>query len=506
MKILVLQLARLGDILQTWPTLRALQRSGHDVSLAVRPRFKAATEGLECVSKVHFFETRRYLEPILNAKLGGVAEGLRQLDQFFESIAAEQYDMVINLSFSTLSSWICHELEWRSGGRILVRGYSRHSDGALAIPDDTSAYFYAQVGIGRPNRIPVTHLFAAVAGVDLVETDWAPPGFLRIPPDRDLGRALEQKRDPNVPKVLVHIGASEAHKSFSNRDWIAVIKQALMRTADAADIVNFALVGSAEEAERGQAIAAELSEFGSRVVSYVGRTTFRELWSLAYGAEVILGGDSVMAQMAPLVDVPMLNISTTTVSHWETGPLARGSRVIIIGANDLASDPEICARIAAELTAMLEHRAGSSAERVVGGPVEVLKEIEETDRWLLVKAIYMSGVWPVRSELEPLWRAWSELAEIEKVQTEVLLSGRGEKRSIAELLDQIDGITEGLAAESPWAAVLADWWKTERLRVPPGTLEQTGQHFLNINRQLRNALQNLRVEHGVNDDGPLVEL
>lgn len=496
MKILVLQLARLGDILQTWPTVRALSRDGHEVSLAVRPRFKAAIEGMDSVRNVHFFETRQYLEPIFNSQMGGVSEAMRQLDRFFEAIVSERYDMVINLSFSALSSWICHELECRSGGQILVKGYSRYSDGVLGIADDTSAYFYAQVGVGRPNRIPITHLFAAIAGVDLVEDDWARPTFLKT-----------EGRSPanGYPNVLVHIGASEGHKSFSSRDWVAVLNQALQKTSSMGEPVRFGLVGSAEEAERGEAIASELSDFGDLVVSYVGRTTFKELWSLAYHADLILGGDSVMAQMAPLVGVPMLNMSTPTVSHWETGPLSRGSRIVVVD-DDLATDSQMCERIADELTGMLKHIEMSSADRVVGGPIEALSEIEETDIWLLVKAIYMGGTWPVRPELEPLWKAWSDLANIEEEQTQVLLSGRGERRAIAELLNQIDGITEGLAAESPWAAVLADWWKTERLRVPPGTLEETSHRFLDINRQLKNALQNLRLEHGVNDDGPLVEL
>lgn len=496
MKILVLQLARLGDILETWPTIRALSRDGHHVSLAVRPRFKAAVEGLDSVQNIHFFETRQYLEPIFNLKLGGVPEGLRQIDQFFEGIIHERYDMVVNLSFSALSSWICHELECRSQGQIMIKGYTRHSDGVLAIPDDTSAYFYAQVGVDRPNRVPIPHLFAAIAGVDLVEGDWARPAFLSSEARVPVG---------GFPNVLVHIGASERHKSFSSRDWVAVVSRALQKALSLGMSIRLGLVGSAEEAERGDAIASEFSAFGDQVTSFVGKTTFKELWRLAYHAELIVGADSVMAQMAPLVDVPMLNMSTPTVSHWETGPLSRGSRVIIV-SEDLATESSACERIASELVGMLGHNDNSVADRVVGGPVEALSEIAETDIWSLVKAIYMGGVWPVRPELEPLWKAWSDLADIEAEQTQHLLSGRGESHAIAELLNQIDGITEGLAAESPWAAVLADWWKTERLRVPPGTMQETTRRFLDINRQLKNALKNLRLEHGVNDDGPLVEL
>lgn len=65
MKILVLQLARFGDIYLTWPALRALRRRYPDASihLLVRERFVAATEGLGAGIDVHVFPTARFWHP-----------------------------------------------------------------------------------------------------------------------------------------------------------------------------------------------------------------------------------------------------------------------------------------------------------------------------------------------------------------------------------------------------------------------------------------------------------
>ena len=48
MRILVLQLARFGDIFQTWPTLKALRRQHpeSEIHFLVRSRFSEAASGL----------------------------------------------------------------------------------------------------------------------------------------------------------------------------------------------------------------------------------------------------------------------------------------------------------------------------------------------------------------------------------------------------------------------------------------------------------------------------
>ena len=64
MKILVIQLARLGDIYQTWPSVFALKRKYPEakIDLLVRERFAAATHGLSAVDEVVHFPSREVLD------------------------------------------------------------------------------------------------------------------------------------------------------------------------------------------------------------------------------------------------------------------------------------------------------------------------------------------------------------------------------------------------------------------------------------------------------------
>src|SRR4030067_2943794 len=147
MKILCLQLARFGDVYQTWPVLNGLRREnpGAEIHFLVRERFREATVGLLSVDKVISLPSREIFTAIL-CEQPQVNNSLKVLEYFIEGLTGEKYDRIINLSFSPASSYLVDAI---AGENALITGYTRQSDGFLKIPDDASRYFYAQVGTGK---------------------------------------------------------------------------------------------------------------------------------------------------------------------------------------------------------------------------------------------------------------------------------------------------------------------------------------------------------------------
>ena len=86
MKILVIQLARFGDIYQTWPTLKGLKRlyPESEITFLVREKFAAATEGVSSFVKVVTFATAHILAPVL-FDAQGESEAAKRLDAFIAS-------------------------------------------------------------------------------------------------------------------------------------------------------------------------------------------------------------------------------------------------------------------------------------------------------------------------------------------------------------------------------------------------------------------------------------
>lgn len=500
MKILVLQLARLGDIFQTWPTLHALSRQGAEVHVLVRPRFSAAAAECDGIAKIHHFETEQILSRTLESAETGIGESIEVIDQLLSKLDGENYDRIINLSFSPLSSWLTFDLEMRAfarGKTVAVAGYTRHADGTLAIPDDASAYFFAQVGYRAQmgateaiNRLSLPRLFATIAGVDPIESDW------RGPTAKAHGLSVK------VPDrfVAIHVGASDEAKTLGADHWGEVASQIARRTD-----TSVVLLGSKEESEKSADILRSIDS-SCRVVSLVGKTKVSDLFDILARAELLIAGDSALLQIASLVGTKALNLSSRTVSHWETGPASAQSRVLLYGG--AAPATEVIVREAFDMIEVgtKNSKTGKSvADRTVAGPLEDITKLTGDGyadfMWQLIAAIYLGNPVPQAGDakLQSAILQWCEVQNIENFQLVSLKEGRGDAKQIAAILDRIDEVTRLLVQAEPRLSPIERWWSTEKIRCGPQPQDVLVDRFLTINAQLESILLSLRETEGSRD-------
>ncbi|MCB0368401.1 MAG: glycosyltransferase family 9 protein, partial [Bdellovibrionales bacterium] len=123
MKILIVQLARLGDIYISWPIARALKRkhTNAEIHFLVRDKFHRALVGLEACDKCLVFKTQDVIEKAIENPDDPTIELAQQLD----IIKNEDYDLIINLTFSPVSSFMCYYLQ---SLKTKVLGYTRNID------------------------------------------------------------------------------------------------------------------------------------------------------------------------------------------------------------------------------------------------------------------------------------------------------------------------------------------------------------------------------------------
>jgi heptosyltransferase III len=453
MKILVLQLARLGDIYQTWPVLRALHRSSPqaEIHLLTRSKFAAAAPVAEGILKRHWcLDTRQILEPLIDEK-PDVEKSLQELGVFVENLKREGFERIVNLSFSPFSSYLVREVATHDCD---VRGYTRFEDGTLCIPDDPSAYFYAQVGVGGANRIHITDLFANIAGVELVKDDW------RSPLPTKSAEISEAVSSVGSDSIVIHIGASDPKKTFSWSKWSQIIKG-----LSADEQRKVVLVGSSEEGECASRILANLSR--NNIINLVGQTNLDELTEIIRRSALLIGGDSAPVQIASLIGTPILNISFPTVNFWETGPRAAGSRVVLVADEaSIGSDA-----IVLEAQAILNGGAAPLSNVRVPGPTFPYVETRPLPRsfdWQLLKAVYMSEQFPVPESREFLIAIdrLTDLNHLAREQIDFLRSNPYNKTA-ASILDQIDGLMDQIVSMVPEISPIVAWFRTERLRIGP---------------------------------------
>lgn len=481
MKILVLQLGRLGDIFQTWPTLRALREQFPDaqIDLLTRRRFSEATCDLEAINFVWLMDGQALLTPVLSDDCN-IDESLAQIDQLIESVVAQQYQRVINLSFSPLSSYLAEAIARAhytgpDSPMVELSGYGRTEDGYLSIGDDTSAYLYAQVGVARKNRVHLCDIFAAVADVELSPHHWS----TRLNP-LDFAQLGEY--------IVIQVGASQANKTYDVSKWTAVVSKIAREWPG-----QIILVGSLGELALAEQI---MTLAGSpRLLNFVGRSTVCELMALIAGCRLVIGADSVAMHVGSLVNVPCLNLSFASVNFWETGPRAPGSRILYADEPEgLPSDRVVNEALSILTGAQPSEDAYVARASCVAYQSSVQCQTPEPFEWQLIEKIY----WPMadthkRLEIDGLRRnALTKMADLNSLAIAQLdnLNLLEPSRTILEILDRIDEAIAKIGELVVEISPLVRWYQTEKVRVGPMSRERILAATRTIHQRLDILLKN----------------
>lgn len=456
MKILVIQLTRLGDIYQTWPVLRALKRNFPHAELHVllRKRFESAIEGLEAVDKVQTLDTPNILESLVSVSPSAEL-AMERMAELCDRLVGEGYDQVINLSFSKFSSSLNGYLE-RRGVRAL--GYSRYQDQSLKISDTISAYFYAQVGRDRESRIHLVKIFAAVAEVELAPEDWRTPkvGICRI-----------------EDRITIQIGASEAHKTLSAAKWITLIRQ--LRSWWNGEV---ALVGSVGETHLSESICSSLPDFF--VTNLVGKTNLQQCMEVVQSSRLVIAPDSLLIHMAALTQTPVLNLSASSVNFYETGPLSLGSRVL-----QFESEAGLLIDEASSLAQQI-----LNSEEALDVPQhfllkeDILQGLEcyqssfngkqaSDFSWQLIRALYFEGEIP-KDPPDSFLQALEEIFEVNEVSQDCLVQIRAGKpvERFKKILERSDEVLQAIIRLVPATGPLIRKFFAEKVQIRPGSTEE----------------------------------
>jgi ADP-heptose:LPS heptosyltransferase len=477
MKILIIQLARLGDIYLTWPLIRGL-RENHpdaDIDIMVRPRFAKACSGLSEITNKLELPMSQIFEPLFEEP-ANTEDSLGILDSFVDTLRAAQYDWIINVSYSPVSSFITHAL---SGPNTRVTGYTRFNDGFLSIPDDGSAYFFAQAGIGRYNRIHVSDIFCLQGDVQMKPELW-----------KTNVKQISQYENPqlNCAYIVIHIGASQTQKSFPAFKWRATINHIQSNNP-----IAVVLIGSGDEAVASEFISSGTSE--EKVINLVGKTQLTDLFPIIEKAKLLLGCDSAPIHIASLTNTPTLNISFATVNFWETGPLADTSRVLY-GQDDSDLPSEIVARNALQILAGLPPES-ESIYRVAEIPSYVVPQnFASNYSWNLIRALYMDGPFPEVDRKE-LQIAFNQLRETNEIMLQQLraMEKSGDIQRYRSIYERGEEIMGTIAKLVPELSPLLNWYTTEKVRIGPDGPNEVFKKT----KHIHNLLQDVLTMEGLNE-------
>jgi ADP-heptose:LPS heptosyltransferase len=345
-RILVIQLARLGDTLQSLMALRAAKQlyPQLEVHMVVRGRFADAAKNCPWISGVHVLPTDEWIPSILQA----MKEKNASLDQVdFRSVIGpaaawlaplvdEPWHLAFNWTYSDSSSWLTALIPAYSR-----YGYIRRKDLSAGAADGWSHYVQAIVQQQSPQNIHLTDILTTqlLTALQLhvgdpeqeaTSRETLSHRFFNIPKTaldgiRDEGR---EWRDPSRKWIGFQLGAGHPAKSWDSASWAELAVRILSRHGEC----NLVLLGNGE-ADRKTAdhILEQLRENGLEdrsVLSLVDQTDF-QLWAAIVGrSQWIFSGDTSVIHLASVLGTRVVNLSIGPVRHMETGPYGNGHFVL----------------------------------------------------------------------------------------------------------------------------------------------------------------------------------
>lgn len=337
--VLVVQLYRIGDVLQSFAVLRGLRRRWPQarLDLLVDPLVAEAARLCPDADRVLLYP-RPWIRDAALAARQDMDLALYLAGAGLGRLRHEGYDLVVNLHQDKLGRRLAACAQGRDAmGNLLPAG------GPAFLAGQGTEEFMHRVSDRRSDRRNLVDHFLGMAGLPL-----GAPGRIAVGrhAQRRADELLETLLPGDGPVVAIQAGASRAFRGLDPA-WIRAAQQALPEA-------RFAWLGSPGERP---AIEAQLAA-GARGACLAGLTGLDVLAGLLRRSALLLSGDTAPLHLAALLKVPSVAPFYGPAQPWETGPYGDGHLVLYSGPDcapcvhlDGCGDPHCKRAVGPELLA-----------------------------------------------------------------------------------------------------------------------------------------------------------
>jgi ADP-heptose:LPS heptosyltransferase len=309
-KILIVNLTRFGDLLQTSPTIVGLKElhPAAELTVLVERNFAEVARGLPGVDRVWELDLDDLGRVLLGATAVDLRTAYRTVEGQVEALRAERFDLALNYSSSRMSAVLLGLV-----GAADTRGWTMSPDGHRLIAHRWSRLFSASCLVRRQAAFNLVDYYKRVAGVPRgpERLFFTVPAAARARAEALLAAAGDAGRGP---LVAFQLGASRAVRRWPAASFVA-LGRALARELGA----RLLLCGGAGD----RAVADEIrAALGDRAIDVAGRTSVAELGALLERAAVLVTPDTGPMHMAVAVGTPVVALFFGPALPFDTGPYA----------------------------------------------------------------------------------------------------------------------------------------------------------------------------------------
>lgn len=290
-KIAIIQLTRIGDVLQTLKAVRQLKSEHTNLHLTLIARKKFAG-GLVFLLETIFDEI--VLIETKELVVNNLSDSLNKQKILLNELRAKKFALAVNLSFNKSSGYLTTLINSQ-----LTTGITRDTFNKIVINDKWSQYLFATTMKGTTNPFNLVDVFKYILGCK--------QSF----PLEDFNHHLPKSY------ITIHPFASDRKKHWGANKWADIIHRLLKENPDH----EVHIVGSKDDLTSAKSIA--MNPVLAGVKEKVHLTINKDLihvYELLTKSALFIGHDSMVSHMASETLTPSLIVSLGTVRPHETIP------------------------------------------------------------------------------------------------------------------------------------------------------------------------------------------
>jgi ADP-heptose:LPS heptosyltransferase len=293
MRICVIQLTRIGDVIQTYQAAKQLKIENPNIELTLIAR-KQFSQGLNFLLKDVFSNIIELnTQDFFQSSKDDLNAVHTRLHNFVHDIKKFDFDLVVNLSFTKSSSFLTTLIS-----KNLKMGVYRNSQGEIGINDKWSQFVYSNVMGGTSTPINLVDIYKNMLGAKEID--------------------VTNFETPKNKVITIHPFASSSKKSWGMGKWNELIYKLLKDDSE----ITINMVGAPTDKEQAQRIMSNpaIQHFEGRVLNKVGLNSIEDTFNDLSSSHMFIGHDSMVSHLAGIFRMPSLIISLGSVRPHETNP------------------------------------------------------------------------------------------------------------------------------------------------------------------------------------------
>ncbi|MCO4753016.1 MAG: glycosyltransferase family 9 protein [Bacteriovoracaceae bacterium] len=289
----IIQLTRIGDVIQTFQAAKQLKTENPQVELTLIARREFA-KGLEFLLE-QVFSHIVYIDikDLIKTPQTSLSEARGTINDIVADLNKLEFDALINLSFSKSSGYFASMIQAKH-----KLGLTRTEQNQISIEDNWSQYVFSSVMNSELNPFNLVDIFKYIIGAKKFSPEY------------------KEKQREN--KIVIHPFASLKKKHWGVNKWVDLCYKLLKENPEQ----EIHIVGGKDDIKNAQTLSSSpaLKEFSNRIINNVGQSTIKQTYELLERAKILVCHDSMVSHLAAVSQTPTIVLSLGPVRPSETTP------------------------------------------------------------------------------------------------------------------------------------------------------------------------------------------